>query len=99
MKITAKVSFAGRDFNASSGQVLDLPDEIAKDLIGAGYAEAEDAKDPEAEDAEDQKAKGVEDPEAESAEEQDAEETKDEDKRNNAGTNTKSAPRKRASSK
>ena len=73
MKITAKVSFAGRDFNASSGQVLDLPDEIAKDLIGAGYAEPVNAP---------KKA-----------------EAKDEDKRDNAGSDTKSAPRKRASSK
>ena len=44
MKITAKVSFSGRDFSAISGQVLDLPEAIAKDLVQAGYAEAESAK-------------------------------------------------------
>ena len=71
MKITAKVSFAGQDFNAYPGQVIDLPEEIAKDLIGAGYAEAE-KKAPEA---------------------------KNEDKRDNAGTDTESAARKRSRSK
>ncbi|MBP5383554.1 MAG: hypothetical protein J6Y57_01105 [Lachnospiraceae bacterium] len=73
MKITAKVSFAGLNFSAITGQVLDLPDKVAKDLIGAGYAEQMNAL-------------------------QNAE-AKDEDKRNNAGSDTKSAPRKRNSSK
>lgn len=40
MKITAKTSFAGLNFNATIGQTLDLPDDIAKDLIRANYAEA-----------------------------------------------------------
>ena len=79
MKITAKVSFSGLNFSAVSGQVLDLPEEIANDLIRAGYADAESAKT--------QKA------EAKKAE------ANNEDKRDNAGTDTKSAPRKRGSSK
>ena len=64
MKITAKVSFAGLEFSAIPGQVLDLPEKVAKDLIEAGYAEGTN-----------------------------------EDKRNNAGSDTKSAQRKRSSSK
>ena len=79
MKITAKVSFSGLNFSAISGQVLDLPEEIAKDLIQAGYAEAESAKT--------QKAEAIK------------AEAKDEDKRDNAGANTKSAPRKRTITK
>lgn len=75
MKITAKRSFSGRDFNASSGQVLDLPNDIANDLIRAGYADAS------------------------KAEAKKAEAVKDEDKRDNAGSDPKSAPRKRGSSK
>lgn len=39
MKITAKTNFAGLTFSATSGQVLDLPDDVAKDLIRAEYAE------------------------------------------------------------
>ena len=39
MKITAKVSFSGLEFSAIPGQVLDLPENIAEDLIRAGYAE------------------------------------------------------------
>ena len=44
MKITAKSNFAGLEFNAITGQVLNLPDDIAQDLIQAGYAEATDVK-------------------------------------------------------
>ena len=44
MKITAKSNFAGLEFNAITGQVLDLPEEIAEDLIQAGYAEPTNAK-------------------------------------------------------
>lgn len=75
MKITAKRSFSGRNFNASSGQVLDLPDDIANDLIRAGYADAL------------------------KAEVKKAEAVKGEDKRDNAGVDLKSAPRKRSGSK
>ena len=40
MKIMAKTSFAGLTFSAVEGQVIDLPDNIARDLIRAKYAEA-----------------------------------------------------------
>ena len=41
MKIKAKIGFAGTNFSASSGQVLDLPEDVARDLINAGFAEYE----------------------------------------------------------
>lgn len=44
MRITAKTSFSGVDFSAGIGDVIDVPDEIAHDLIQAGYAEAEQEK-------------------------------------------------------
>ena len=40
MKVKAKISFAGNAFSAIKGQVIDLPDKIAQDLIRADYAEA-----------------------------------------------------------
>lgn len=45
MKIKAKTSFAGRNFNGTVGQVLDLPDNIANDLIKADFAEAVEDED------------------------------------------------------
>ena len=45
MDIRAKTSFAGRNYNAVEGQVLNLPDSIAQDLIRAGYAEAVENED------------------------------------------------------
>lgn len=45
MKVMAKVTFAGIDFCVRSGQVADLPETVAEDVIRAGYAEAvEDSK-------------------------------------------------------
>ena len=42
MKVKAKVAFAGIGFGAASGEVVDLPEAIAADVIQAGYAEAVD---------------------------------------------------------
>ena len=49
MEIIAKSNFAGLSFSAITGQVLDLPEEIARDLIQARYAEAVEVKTPKAE--------------------------------------------------
>lgn len=38
MKIKAIVSAAGMEFTIAAGQEIDLPEEIAKDLLKAGYA-------------------------------------------------------------
>ena len=46
MRIKAKASFAGIGFSASIGSVIDVPDEVAKDLIKAGYAEEDKDPDP-----------------------------------------------------
>ena len=45
MKIMAKTSFAGLNFTASAGQILDLPEDTAKDLIRAKFAEAVENED------------------------------------------------------
>ena len=42
MKVKAMVAFAGIGFGAASGEVVDLPEAIAADVIQAGYAEAVD---------------------------------------------------------
>lgn len=39
MKIKAKVSFAGENFSAAQGAVVTVPEDVAEDLIQAGYAE------------------------------------------------------------
>lgn len=39
MKLKAKVSFAGRTVSAGMGQEFNCPDDVAEDLIRAGYAE------------------------------------------------------------
>jgi len=39
MKIKALTSFAGIDFSMAPGEVQDLPEAIAEDLVNAGYAE------------------------------------------------------------
>ena len=38
MKIKALTSAAGLDYTIAAGEICELPDEIAKDLIQAGYA-------------------------------------------------------------
>lgn len=38
MKIRALTSFSGLDFNAAAGTEINVPAEIAEDLIRAGYA-------------------------------------------------------------
>ena len=38
MKIKALTSFAGIDFSMAPGEVQDLPEAIAEDLINAGFA-------------------------------------------------------------
>lgn len=42
MKVKAKIAFAGIGFGAASGEVVDLPEAIAADVIKAGYAEPVD---------------------------------------------------------
>lgn len=44
MKVKAKVAFAGIGFGAASGEVVDLPEAIAADVIQAGYADAVEEK-------------------------------------------------------
>jgi hypothetical protein len=39
MKIKILTSCAGINFSYASGQIVDVPDKIAKDLIKAGHAE------------------------------------------------------------
>lgn len=39
MKIKILTSCAGINFSYASGQIVDAPDKIAKDLIKAGHAE------------------------------------------------------------
>lgn len=39
MKVKIKTSCAGVSFSYTSGQIIDVPDKIAKDLIKAGHAE------------------------------------------------------------
>ena len=40
MKVKCLRSFSGMSFNGTIGEVKDFPDEIASDLINAGYAES-----------------------------------------------------------
>ena len=47
MKVKAKIAFAGIGFGAASGEVVDLPEAIAADVIQAGYADAVDEPKPE----------------------------------------------------
>lgn len=39
MKVKAKKGFAGLMYSAAPGQVIDCPEDVAEDLIRAGYAE------------------------------------------------------------
>ena len=38
MKVKALVAFAGLSFSAASGEVVDLPEATAEEMIRAGYA-------------------------------------------------------------
>ena len=44
MKIQALTSAAGMDYTIAAGEICELPDEIAKDLIRAGYAKQIDTE-------------------------------------------------------
>lgn len=46
MKVKAVIGFAGIGFNASAGEVIDLPEAVAKSVIDCGLAVAEPKAEP-----------------------------------------------------